>query len=1086
MRRVLPLLLPALLLFARLVRADETTEAAKTLLEIYQRSFGHPATGLQYHHRIDGPKGVAALSPPEEIRRGEVAGRTMPYGYGSGIQDIALENGQLLFALCEAHGRTGDAWIADKARALFASLQVLARIGPEPGFVPRGPHPDGKSYYRDSSRDQHAAYIEALWRYGRSPLASDADKRFIADTLGKIAARMERNDWRIMVEDNSAQAHVGFAWKQFTTIGAVTLLSALAQVADATNDPHWREQYERFSAEKNGERWSKWLHPDALSKDQPLTLYANQFCQALTVLRRCEKDVARQKQIAEFQRRWAIHALESNVFDTNQWRRLDWAGDRNESATKAQVAAIGLDLGKPMTVLELFDAYDRKVWGQPSTEAFHTMQKLCFGLPSVALHGALLSEDGNLARRVKPVVERMVQEFSAHHAAYDRGENFNRTVILGLLALGIDDPAGGARDLPITGSLGSGPAMDVALSGDRMIVIGGGKLHVADASDPARPRILGTLGGLGNTRQVVAGGDVAYVGSREDGLFVVDVSNAANPRLINHYDTIEFATGLALAGDVLFVALRQFGVELVDVSQPSQPKYLGVARTGEAQSVAYHDGHLYAGVWGSSEVVTVDVRDPRAPRIVSRTPLDGYGDGLDVRDGFLYAATGHHSREPHQSEGDPGYGRGHGLEIFDLKDPAKPAFMSRVKFPPFYTIGNDMWGVSVVDGHAFVADTHNGVFVVDVKDPRHPVILSHRRLPVPEGKHIPDCVGGLAVGRGHIYAAGASTDLHVIAAPELARPISLQTGPPPRIGPAHKNEDERFISYHPAGQVHAVAMADDNIAVAACGSAGLHVVRLGTGIERVSTTSTEDFATDVCVRGRIVFAAEGKGGMSIWELDDDGNLIAKGRYRMPNGRVRYLTVPAPGRYALVQIDAARLHIVDVSDVENPRLELKEAHFGLLYGHQLLDELAEDRYAAAFWHVSGIHWYDLAAKPPRFEGQHPAGRVSMLDGIAVHRGHILSPRHGGYVRFARGETGPLDELPLHRVDGLTLRGRPVIDGDLAHFCRRDAGEIITLDLADPEKPKLVESLATTGNPGAVVPTAHGLLIPDGNGGLLLRR
>jgi len=281
-------------------------------------------------------------------------------------------------------------------------------------------------------------------------------------------------------------------------------------------------------------------------------------------------------------------------------------------------------------------------------------------------------------------------------------------------------------------------------------------------------------------------------------------------------------------------------------------------------------------------------------------------------------------------------------------------------------------------------------------------------------------------------------------------------------------------------------MAGNDIAVAACGGAGLHVVRLGTGIDRVSTASTEDFATDVCVRGRTVFAAEGKGGMSIWELNDDGKLIAKGRYRVPGGRVRYLTVPAPGRYALVQIDAAILHIVDVSDAASPQLALKEARHGLLYGHQLLDELADGRYAAAFWHVSGIHWYDLAANPPRFEGQHPAGRVSMLDGIALHRGHILSPRRGGYVRFAREETRPLDELPLHRVEGLTLRGRPVIDGDLAHFCRRDTGEVITLDLADLEKPKLVEKLATTGNPGAVVPTAHGLLIPDGNGGLLLRR
>jgi hypothetical protein len=441
----------SVVLMARAVSAAEVP--VKALMQSYFDSFGCEATGLLYHQRLDGLKGIAVLSSPEEIARGEVGGKPMAYGYGSGIQDIALENGQVLFALCEAHEATGDGFYADKARVLFRSLQVLARLSPEPGFVPRGPHPDGRSYYRNSSRDQHAAYIEALWRYGRSPLATDEDKRFIADTLGKIAARMERHDWRIMVEDGGAQAHVGFTWKQFTTTGAVSLLSALAMVADATGDPHWREEYERFGAERGGERWSKWLHPEALAEGQPFTLYSNQFFQSLTALRRCEKDVARQKQIAEFQRRWAIRALESDVFDTNCWRRLDWAGERDEAATQAQLTALGLDLKKPMTVLHLFDAYDRKVWEQPGSAAFGTMHKLCFGLTTVAVHGALLSGDKELARRVKPAVARMVREFSQHQTAYVSGENFNRTVILGLLAEAQPGTAAGAdsdRKLPIS------------------------------------------------------------------------------------------------------------------------------------------------------------------------------------------------------------------------------------------------------------------------------------------------------------------------------------------------------------------------------------------------------------------------------------------------------------------------------------------------------------------------------------------------------------------------------------------------------------------------------------------------------------
>ncbi len=410
--------------------------AVKSLLHAYQEAFGHPATGLLYHHRLDGPRGDAVLSSPEEIARGEVRGKSMPWGYGSGIQDIALENGQVLFALCEAHDATGDGDLAAEAKSLFESLQILARISPEPGFVPRGPHPDGKSYYRDSSRDQHAAYIETLWRYGRSSLATPEDQAFIAETLHAIAARMERNDWRILNEDGSAQAHVGFGWKQFTTVGAISLLSSLAQIADATGDPHWKKLYDRYSEERDGERWTKWLHPDAVETGPPLTLYANQFTQALTALRRLETDPARQRQIAEFQRRWAERALDANVFDPKKWRRLDWAGDRDEAATRALIEPLGLDLNRAISVLELYDTYDRRWWDEPDSRTHGVMHKLCYGLCTVALHGALLSEDPALRARVRPTVARMVDEFTAHQQHYHGGENFNRTVILGLLALG--------------------------------------------------------------------------------------------------------------------------------------------------------------------------------------------------------------------------------------------------------------------------------------------------------------------------------------------------------------------------------------------------------------------------------------------------------------------------------------------------------------------------------------------------------------------------------------------------------------------------------------------------------------------------
>ncbi|NUP99436.1 MAG: hypothetical protein HUU35_06235 [Armatimonadetes bacterium] len=176
------------------------------------------------------------------------------------------------------------------------------------------------------------------------------------------------------------------------------------------------------------------------------------------------------------------------------------------------------------------------------------------------------------------------------------------------------------------GGLGVGPTMAVTVSGGYAYLIGRGTLRVADLAESTRPRVVGQLSGLGNTRQIVVVGDTAYVASREDGLYVVDVADPRNPALLARYDSVEFATGLAHSGDVLFIALRQFGVELVDIRDPAQPRHLSLVRTGEAQSVTCRDGWLYAGVWGTSEVVVADVRDPWRPRITARVPLGGFAD----------------------------------------------------------------------------------------------------------------------------------------------------------------------------------------------------------------------------------------------------------------------------------------------------------------------------------------------------------------------------------------------------------------------------------------------------------------------------
>ena len=650
-------------------------------------------------------------------------------------------------------------------------------------------------------------------------------------------------------------------------------------------------------------------------------------------------------------------------------------------------------------------------------------------------------------------------------------------------------------ELPIVRSLGLGGSMDATVVGDTLYVIGHGQLHVADISRPAAPRIVGSLDGLGNTRQIEVHRDVAYVTAREDGLFVIDVRQPAAPALLCHYDSIELATGVALSGDVAFLACRTAGVELVDISNPTRPVHLSTVRTGEAQSVAARNGILYAGVWGSRELVVCDVSDPYQPTVIARAPLDGNGDGLAVRGDYCFVATGHHSRGWNRKDGEdsPHFGAGHGLEIFDVSQPDKPVFVSRVKGPRFYRIGMDMWDVMIAGDYAFLGDTYNGVFVVDISDLRKPRFVGHRQLEtrpstidgLDTGEQLPSPVGGIALAKDTLYVAGAWTDLHVIAAPGLAQLPEREPDAGPII-PAERppDADPRFLTYRPDGQVWAVAFIDDTALVAA-GAAGLHAVQLWPKVNRLGVFATDGFARDVAVSGDTIYVAEATGGLSIWQRDEESILKPIGRYRPRRGGVAQVVVPPPGRYALLHVGQNELQIVDVSDPRQVVSVLSDKHLGLFYTFPLVRDLLEDRYACCLWHASGYRWYDLYGGPkPVYSGDHYEMRANFADGMGILGDKALLVYRGKYVLLDRDERRPPQDMPYCGVSGTYLTGKPIIDGTTMYLSNRVRGTIQAIDISRIDKPRLLTMLQLDEHLGLIVLHNGKIVIPAGYQGLVV--
>lgn len=680
---------------------------------------------------------------------------------------------------------------------------------------------------------------------------------------------------------------------------------------------------------------------------------------------------------------------------------------------------------------------------------------------------------------------------------------FAATVGQSALAQGVNSPDPTAKPAPPPGPqygrhlkmthAGIGPVMDVAADGKLLYAVGGGKLFVLDPGQPGPPRVVGRLEGLGHVRQIALRGAVACITSREDGLFIVDLTRPERPVLASRYDTIELATGIAISGQVAAVANRFAGVELVDIADPRRPRHLSTVRVGEAQSVTFQGHYLYAGVWATDEIAVIDVSDPLRPRLVAKAPLDGHGDGVAVRGNLLLAATGHHSRaRPAAKPGDPGFGRGHGLELFDISDPAKPRHLSRIKFPPLYRLGMDMWGVAIAGDMAIVNDTTNGLFLVDIRDPAKPRCAGHCQLPVVEAQNDPSPAAGLVLAGGKVYVAGAWSDLHIM---ELGVSLAREPAPDTEAGlriPAElsKSSNQAGHSYKPEGQVHAALPwrvdSQTSLVLVAAGNAGLHVVRLrdGARFDKVAEYPTRGFATDVAFHNDRIYVAEGDGGLSIWKADSAGRLVRTGAYAVPGESIRQVVLADQGRIAFLAVGASRLQAVRLNDDGTTTKLLDEKYTGLFYRMPLSPVALDDCKVLCQWHVTGLYEYEAADGTARFTGRRYLGVMATECGsTALGCGKWLATGRSGYDVLDSGGARPPDLLGQGRIKGAELAGKPSTFGNLLFIANPFSGVVQVLDIADLLKPRLQGKIQLDEHPGRVRLLADIALIPAGYQGLL---
>lgn len=393
--------------------ATNTLERAKALCREYTAGFVHPATDLAYGHRINGPKGVDALEMPSEIMAGRVRGADRPMGYGSGIEDLAYHNALLLYALCDAEDRTGDPLFAEMAHRAFRGLKRMSELSPHRGFVPRGPHPDGKSYYKDSSLDQHTLYLCGLWRFYHSRLITAEEKAALREIVRAVTMRLQNAGWAIQVEDGKAKSWEGGSMLVHDGKMPLVLLCMTAIAADVLDDAGLRADHQRFASEGNGRRFASLATPLDTTRPRRYTMFQNQHIVRAETLRRIETDPRRRDILHRRTVETAADMLKCAYL--HAFRALEWLGGEPTKdaglipAANRYLAPLGLTFDSPITSLELLRKFDpgRR---NPETPGNHGQryEGVALANPAMVCQIALFSGEPEHIAAIRPSIDYLL------------------------------------------------------------------------------------------------------------------------------------------------------------------------------------------------------------------------------------------------------------------------------------------------------------------------------------------------------------------------------------------------------------------------------------------------------------------------------------------------------------------------------------------------------------------------------------------------------------------------------------------------------------------------------------------------------
>ena len=566
-------------------------------------------------------------------------------------------------------------------------------------------------------------------------------------------------------------------------------------------------------------------------------------------------------------------------------------------------------------------------------------------------------------------------------------------------------------------------------------------LQVIDITTPTASRVVGVVDTPGAAVDVAVQGTQAFVADDYEGLAIIDFSTPARPQLVASIETSGYALGVASAGPrYVFVAAGLGGLDIVDLEAAGGPgKVKTVPLVDHALAVTASADGRYAYVsLANGQLRIIDALTPATAAVIRTVALNTPTvEGIAVsNDGSLaYVACGRS-----------------GLRVVNIATGAVVGSLDTDGYA---------WdaALATTDGVLYVADGRDcGTLVIDVSSPSQPRKAGRLDASVAaQGIAVSTTTGTLLVSD---FGGGT-----LVLDP--TRPNS--TGVTRTIGVAKR------LAVRPDG---AYAFIADNLT-------GLTIIETGaTGTERVTgTVATGRFAVDVALSasGRYAYVADTTTGLVVVDAANPANPINTRVLQSPLNPTAIATSP-DGSHAYV---ADKFGGIVIYNLANPAIPQKVKAVG---GHWPASDLAvstNGQLVAVAAATNGIQLFDVA---------NPTTAASLatigLGGLSAS-GVAISPDSA--TAYAVTESGSLHAIDLANPSapaqlaelelGLPANGISVDHDGLRAYVATSGG-VITIDVSQRDRPLLLGTIATPGQPQGTLVTANGRLFIAANGGGLV--